>query len=154
MQQNVILHGVQADDQIGLEGALCFKLLLETFDLLVILIDDLCATSAQDLRAVCDAARNPAVEEVTATGQFSSLGNNSLLAVTSTDKEDQTTTLGDTTNDSTCSAQVGGGLVKRDDVNALTYTKDVASVGRVPERGRVTQMGLRGKQEFEGDVVG
>ncbi|TIA01461.1 hypothetical protein D6C82_03729 [Aureobasidium pullulans] len=154
VQQNVVLHGVQADDQIGLEGALCFKLLLETFDLLVILIDDLCATSAQDLRAVCDAARNPAVEEVTATGQFSSLGNNSLLAVTSTDKEDQTTTLGDTTNDSTCSAQVGGGLVKRDDVNTLTYTKDVASVGRVPERGRVTQMGLRGKKEFEGDVVG
>lgn len=39
-------------------------------------------------------------------------------------------------------------------MDALTDTEDVASVGRVPEGGGVTKVGLRGEEEFEGDVGG
>ncbi|KAG9859426.1 hypothetical protein KCU98_g264, partial [Aureobasidium melanogenum] len=44
--------------------------------------------------------------------------------------------LSDTTNNSTCSAQVGGGLVQRNDVDTLAHTEDVASVGGIPKRER------------------
>ena len=153
MKQDVVLEGIQADDQIGLESTLCLELLLEALNLLVILINDFCATPAQNLSTIGNASRNPAIKQMTATSQLSSLDNDSLLTLTSSNKQDQTTTLSDTTDDSTCSSQVGGGLVKRDDVNTLADTKDVASIGGVPERSRVTQMGLRGKKELERDFI-
>ena len=106
VQQDVVLQRVQADNQIRSQGTLGLELLLKTLDLLVVVIDDLCATSAEDLRTVGDATRNPAVEQVTATTQFSSLDDNSVLTLASTNKEDETTTLSDTTNNSAGSAQV------------------------------------------------
>lgn len=37
-------------------------------------------------------------------------------------------------------------------MNVLTDTKDVASIGGIPQGSGVTQVGLRGEEKFEGDV--
>jgi hypothetical protein len=49
---------------------------------------------------------------------------------------------------------VGCRDLERDDVYALSYALNVASVRGVPERGGVTLVGFGGKEEFKGDVCG
>lgn len=132
MQQYVILERVQAHDQIGAGDWPVIKLLLEARDLLIQLVDHFRPAATQDLLAVGDASGNPTLEQMIAFGELSSAGDGSVLSITSSHKQDHATSPRHLLDNLGRAAQMGGGNLEGDDVDALSDAVDVACVCGVP----------------------
>ena len=61
-------------------------------------------------------------------------------------KKDEAAALGDARDDAAGAAEVSGGDVQGDDVDAGADAEDVAGVGGVPEGGAVAEVGLGGEE--------
>lgn len=103
---------------------------------------------------VGDAAGGPAFEEMAAAGPFGGVDDAAVLTFAGADEEDEAAAFGDAGDDAAGAAEVGGGDVEGDDVDAGADAEDVAAVERVPEGGRVAQVGLGGEEEGERDFGG
>jgi hypothetical protein len=99
------------------------------------LVDDLHLTPAEDLVGVRDAAGDPAVEEMASVCESGCVHHGAVLASARAGEEHQAAAFTDGSDDLTGAAEVGGGHVEGDDVDALADAEDVALVGGVPEGG-------------------
>lgn len=102
--------------------------------------------------AVGDRPRRPALEQVAPAGQPRGVDDAPVLPLPRADEEDHAGALGDAADDAACAAEMRGGDVEGDDVDAGADAEDVAGVGRVPEGGGVAEVGLGGEEELERDV--
>ena len=152
VEQDIVFQWVQAHDKIRAKGGPVVELLVKALDLLIQLVDDLCLAPAEDLLAVCDATRDPALEQMIALGQLGGPGNGPVLAITGSHKQYHASPAGDFLDNLCGSTQMGGGDFKRDDVDALPDAVYVAGICGVPERRDMTLMGFGGEQQLEGDV--
>ena len=160
MQTDLVLQRVQADDEIWAEyrvrrasGRLRHHGLV-LGDLAVEDVDDFDRAVAEDLLAVSQAPRRPAVEDVVRAGALGGVDDGVFLAVACADEEDDTAAAGDFADDFRRALQVGVGGVEADDVDAVADAEDVGAIARVPERGVVAEVGLCGEEHREGDLEG
>lgn len=144
MQTHLVLKRVQAHDQVGPHGRVVARreFLAVSFELVVVDVDHLDATRAQDLLAVGQTAGDPAVEDVVATRQLGRVDCNFLHAVAGADEEDDAASPCDFLDDLGRTQEVGVRHIQGDDVDAVSYAEDVAAVRRVPERRRMAEMCL------------
>lgn len=140
MQQDVIFHGVQADDKIRLQSTVSLELLLKATNLAIVLINHFDATAAQNLRAVGDGPGDPAIKQVAASSHLCSLHNSAILAISGADKQHETSALRHSLYDCASAAKMRGRHVEGDNVDTLADTEDVAGIDGIPERSRVTEM--------------
>jgi hypothetical protein len=152
VQQHPVLEGIETDDKVGLQRLALDELPVKAFHLVIKLVDNLGLAPPKDLQTIRDAARYPTLKQVTASGQLGSLYHTSVLAGSCASEEYEASAFGHGCDDLAGSAQVSGGDFQRDDVDAVSYTEDVARVGRIPERCGVSKMRLRREKEFKRDV--
>lgn len=154
MQQDVVLQRVQTHHQIRLHNRPIEQLPLIPRDLLVQRIDHLHPAPPEDLVAVGDRPGRPALEQVAPAGQPRGVDDAPVLPLPRAGEEDHAGALGDAADDAACAAEVGGGDVEGDDVDAGADAEDVAGVSRVPEGGGVAEVRLGGEEELERNVGG
>jgi hypothetical protein len=154
VQQDVVLERVEADDEVGAQHGAVVQLLVEAGDLGVVLVNHLQLAAAQDLLAVGDAARDPALEQVVPLGQLGGARHGAVLALAGAHEQHDAASPRHLLDDFGGAAQVGGRLLERDDVDALADAVDVARVRRVPQRGGMALVGFRGEEQLEGHVGG
>lgn len=78
-----------------------------------------------------------------AAGELCGFHNTCVLSLARADEEDNPAVFGYSRNYAAGSAEVGGGHVKRYDVDALSDAEDVARIGWVPEGGMMAEVSLR-----------
>ena len=100
---------------------------------------------------VRDTTRRPSFEEMTSPCQLRRIHHAAILTFAVPDKEDEPAALCDAGDDAAGAAEVCGGDVEGDDVDARADTEDVAAVERVPEGCGVAEVRLGGEEEREGD---
>lgn len=103
---------------------------------------------------VGDAARGPPIEQVAGAGHGGGVHDRSVLALAGADEKDEAAALGDAGDDAAGAAEVGGGDVEGDDVDAGADAEDIAAVHGVPEGCGMAEVGLGGEEEGEGDLGG
>lgn len=154
VKQGVILEGVEADDEVGDQRPPFVEMARKALEGLVVLVEHLYLHAAEDDVAVGNGTGRPLREQVTCAREPGGLGHKLCLAGPRAHEQDQAAPVGDLFDDARGPAQMCGCLLEGDDVDALPDAVDVARVGRVPERGVVAHVYLRGHEEFEGDVLG
>lgn len=153
MQQDVILKGVKTDDEVGNEGAALRNMAVEALQGLIMLIDHLNRHARQNNLAIGNTARNPLSKEMARAREAGSLGDDLRVTGAGADEEDEAGAIGDLLDDAGGAAEVRGGLLERDDVDALAHAEDVARVGRVPQRCVVAHVRLRRQQQLQRHVA-
>lgn len=106
MQQDIVFQRVQTDDKIGLQSTLGLELLVEATDFFVVFINNLHGTATQNLRTVCDGAGDPAVKQMATSGHLGGLYDGTSLSISGSDEEDETSSLGDGSDDRASTSQM------------------------------------------------
>lgn len=155
METDIILQRVQDHHQIRLDRPVILQVLANSLVLnhLIPLIDDLNLRLPQDLIAVRQAPRNPAIEKMASACKLGSTDNSALLALARADEQDRSAVVGYAFYDLCCAAQVHGRGFKGDDVDSRADAVDVPLVPWVPQRGGMAHVGLRREEEGECDLV-
>jgi len=154
MQQHVILQRIHAHDKIRPQHRSIEQLLFEPRDFLVQLVEDLGLAPPEDLLAVGDAARNPALEQVVSLCEFGGARDGAVFAVARADEQHHAAASAYFLDYFCGAPEMRGGHFERDDVDALPYSVDVARVGGVPQRSDVALVGFGCEEELEGDIGG
>jgi hypothetical protein len=81
VKQNVVLQRIETHDQIRAQDRPIIKLFLESRNVLILFVDHLGPTLAQDLLPVRYASRDPALEQVVALGHLRGLDDGPVLAI-------------------------------------------------------------------------
>ncbi|KAL8865554.1 MAG: hypothetical protein Q9198_009264 [Flavoplaca austrocitrina] len=151
MQHHPIFQRIQTNHQIRLQHRPFQQLILQPGNRLVEFIHHLHATPPQNLMPIRDTTRRPSFKKMTPPCQLRCIHYAAILTFAGSDKEDEPAALCDAGDDAAGAAEVGGGDVEGDDVDARADTENVAAVERVPEGCGVAEMGLGGEEERERD---
>lgn len=149
VQQHPILHRVQANHQVRFQRRSVFQFTLQLPNHLIELVESNRRARGQELQAICESSRLPSLEDMIAAGQLGCFHHYSGLSLAGAHEQDETCPFSDAGDNAARPAEMGGCHVEGDDVDTLADAKYVARVSRVPERGRVAQMGLGGEKMFE-----
>lgn len=155
METNIILQRIQNHHQIRLDRSMVLQILAESLivNYLIPLINDLNPRPPQDLIAIRQAPRNPAIEKVTSACELGCADNSALLAFAGANEQDRSSVEGYAFYDLRCAAQMHRRGFKGDDMDTRADAVDVSLVPRVPQRGGMAHVGLRREEEGEGDIV-
>lgn len=102
--------------------------------------------------SICYATWCPAFKEMAATCQFGRSYDASVLSRPRAYEQNESASFSHAGDDTTRAPEVGGRDVEGDDVDSLPYSKDIARVHGIPVRGLVSEMRLRGQEEFKGYI--
>lgn len=153
VQHDIVLHGVQANDEVGHEGPALRQVAVEALDGLVVLVEHLHGHTRKNDLAVRDRPGRPLGEEVAGARQPRGLRHDLRLAGPRADEQDEPAAVRHLLDDARGPAQVRRRLLQRDDVDALPDAVDVPRVRRVPERRVVAHVRLARHQQLQRHVL-
>lgn len=154
VQQHPVLQRVQANHQVRFQHRSLIQFIDKRRNLSIELIHHAGRAPTKELLPVGESARRPSLEEMTAAGQFSRFDHDSVLPFASTHEKDEACSFSHAGNNAARPPEMGGGHIEGYDMDPLPDTEYIARVPRVPERGRVTEMGLGGEEKFERNLGG
>ena len=146
MQQNVILQRIQTHHQIRLQRLPLRNLIIIPLKRLIEHIHRSNPTLRKDLIAVRDGARYPLLEQMAPLRHLRSVDDGWTLSRPCPYEEDQSAVIGNTFYDFSCTPEMCGCSLERDDMHALPDAKNISLIHRIPETRSMAQMRLASHQ--------
>lgn len=154
MKHGIVLTRVQAHNEVWSDGPAIPNMLLEPCQCPILLIHNPYLPAGKNDVLIGDGTRRPFLVQVASTGKLGHAHNNGHVSLAISDEKNKTTVVSNRLDYTGGTAEVGGGRLEADDVNAGTLAIDVAGIGGVPLRDVVAHVRLCGHEVLECDIVG